>query len=96
VQATRILSADPSSLGTLEEVLASDAYPMDARRVAATAISHLSPEKVQAAAESGGSRARGLRAKKGASAAKPKGALAKHLETLRRVRGAATTPIKSD
>jgi len=97
VQATRILSADPSSLGTLEEVLASDAYPMDARRVAATAISHLSPEKVQAAAESGGApRARGLRAKKGASAAKPKGALAKHLETLRRVRGAATTPIKSD
>src|SRR5262249_14426320 len=51
VQATRILSADPSSLDTLEDVLGSDAYPMDARRVAATAISHLSPEKIQPAAE---------------------------------------------
>jgi hypothetical protein len=89
VHATRILAADPGSLGTLEKVMGSGAYPMDARRVAATAISHLAPEKLEPAgavgAVAGAPRARGLRA--GTRSAKPKDALGKHLDTLRKVRG---------
>ena len=51
VQAVRILAADPSSVGKLQDVLANDAYAMDARRVAATALSHLSPDALQRAEE---------------------------------------------
>ena len=50
MQAVRILAADPGSVGTLEKVLANDAYHVDARRLAATAISHLEPERIQQAA----------------------------------------------
>jgi hypothetical protein len=85
VHATRILSADPGSLETLETVLGSEAYPMDARRVAATAISHLKPERFQGEPE--GLEAPGPRRRRapGGAAARPKGDLAKHLETLRKV-----------
>jgi hypothetical protein len=96
VQAVRILAADPSSVGKLQEVVGNNAYAMDARRVAATAISHLSPDALQktedslqgvAAPRAAGRRRGGKRAAAPKAPAKPKGALAKHLETLRRVRG---------
>jgi hypothetical protein len=96
VQAVRILAADPSSVGKLQEVVGNDAYDMDARRVAATAISHLSPATLQRTDESpqgvatpraAGRGRGGKRAAAAKAPAKPKGALAKHLETLRRVRG---------
>ena len=95
VQAVRILAADPASVGKLQEVVANEAYAMDARRVAATAISHLSPAALQRTDESpqGVAAPRGTEGRGGRRAAapkapaKPKGALAKHLETLRRVRG---------
>jgi hypothetical protein len=90
VQAVRILSADPSSVERLRSVVENDAYAIDARRIAATGISHLSPEALdqiepqRAAGPSAGRRG----AKRAAKApAKPKGALATHLQTLRRVRG---------
>ena len=86
VQAVRILGADPGSVGKLREVVADDSYALDARRVAATAVSHLAPEALQQTddTEQGvtGPRGGGKRA-----ASKAKGPLAKHLETLRRVRG---------
>lgn len=96
VQAVRILAADPASVGKLQEVVGNNAYAMDARRVAATAISHLSPETLQqtqespqgvAAPRAAGGRRGGKRAAAARAPAKPKGELAKHLETLRRVRG---------
>ncbi len=96
VQAVRILAADPSSVGKLQEVVGNAAYAMDARRVAATAISHLSPAALGRADESpqglaapraAGRRRGGKRAAAAKAPAKPKGPLAKHLETLRRVRG---------
>ena len=96
VQAVRILAADPSSVGKLQEVVGNEAYAMDARRVAATAISHLSPDALQkteeslqgvAAPRAAGRRRGGKRSAAPKPPAKPKGALAKHLETLRRVRG---------
>jgi len=82
VEAVRILGADPKSLGTLENVVANDAHPMEARRVAATAISHLAPGPARTGRERG-TAARALAPKTGA---KPKGALATHLDTLRRIR----------
>ena len=95
VQAVRILAADPSSVGKLQEVVGNNAYAMDARRVAATAISDLSPDTLERTDESpkgvAAPRAAGRRGGKRAAAAKAparaKGPLAKHLETLRRVRG---------
>ena len=90
VQAVRILAADPASIGTLERVLASDAYPVEARRLAATAISHLSPDalpKAQPAPRSRRARSTARSKTAAKNAAKPKGDLAKHLETLQRVRG---------
>ena len=91
VQAVRILGADPGSVGTLEEVLANHAYAVDARRVAATALSNLAPDAVQRAADAAQPAARGARAgRRGVTdeaPAKPKGALARHLATLQRVRG---------
>jgi hypothetical protein len=94
VEAVRILAADPSSVSTLQEVVSNDAYAMDARRVAATAMSHLSPDalqRTQEAPKAAGAARGGGRGGKRASAARPpakaKGALAKHLDTLRRVRG---------
>ena len=77
LQALRILAADPRSVATLKKVLASEAYSVDARRVAATALSHLSPEALP-------SPMRGAAA--AAARAGPKGALARHLATLRRIR----------
>jgi hypothetical protein len=93
MQAVRILAADPGSVDTLEEVMAGDAYNVEARRLAATAISHLAPERVERAAQAEtGAGARGARrpGKRGAAAkqaAKPRGALARHLDTLQRIRG---------
>jgi len=94
VQAVRILASDPASLGKLQEVVANDAYAMDARRVAATAMSHLSPEALReetpqgvAAPRAAGARRGAKRAGAAKAPAKAKGELAKHLETLRRVRG---------
>jgi hypothetical protein len=87
-QAVRILAADPGSVGTLKKVLANDAYAMEARRVAATAISNLAPEALPKAP-------RAARAVKGAAGAKKQGAkkqaapkdpLARHIATLRRIR----------
>jgi hypothetical protein len=95
VQAIRILAADPSSVGKLQEVVGNNAYAMDARRVAATAISHLSPDALEGSGQSpqgvaaprAAGRRGGNRAAAAKAPAKAKGPLAKHLETLRRVRG---------
>ena len=97
-QAVRILAADPGSVDKLEEVLTNDAYPEESRRLAATAISHLAPEFLErpqpapaptakrAKAAKGGRR--GVKRTKAAKgSAKPTGALAKHLATLKRIRG---------
>lgn len=89
--ALRILAADPSSVGKLEKVLANNTYPVDARRLAATAISHLAPDNIQPApaapqAERESRPRRGAKAAPAKKAATPKGALAKHLQTLQRVR----------
>ena len=46
LQALRILASDPASVGRLEEVLANDSHSIDARRLAATALNHLSPESL--------------------------------------------------
>lgn len=94
VQAVRILAADPASVGKLQEVVANDTYAMDARRVAATAVSHLAPDALRAeeapqtvaAPRTAGRRRGGKRAAAPKPPVKDKGALAKHVETLRRVR----------
>lgn len=99
-QAVRILAADPGSVDKLEEVLENNAYPIDSRRLAATGISHLSPEVLErpqpaptatraksakkAKSAKGGRRGVKRAAK---SVATPTGALAKHLETLKKIRG---------
>ncbi len=92
MQAVRIVGADPGSIATLQAVLANAAYGVDARRLAATAISHLSPDVLQRTqdAEQAPRARRGAAAGKRAAAkapAKPKGALARHIETLQRIRG---------
>lgn len=94
VQAIRILAADASAVATLHAVVGNDAYPMDARRVAATAISHLSPDALDQLGESPQRAAvpRTAVGRRGSkrvakAPAKPKGALATHIKTLRRVRG---------
>jgi hypothetical protein len=77
LQAVRILGSDPRSVDTLEKVLANDAYGLDARRLAATALSHLAPDSAPRPVRRGSApTGRG----------KPKGALATHLDTLRRIR----------
>ena len=92
VEAVRILAADPGSVGKLEEVLANGAYAVDARRLAATAISHLTPEvfhRTEAAPQAARShrgRRTGNTASRKKAAAKPSGALATHIETLERIR----------
>ena len=83
LQALRILGADPASVGRLESVLANKAQSTDARRLAATALSHLSPESLPA--ESPAPKAARSAAGKKARA-KPKDALSKHLETLQSLR----------
>jgi hypothetical protein len=96
VQAVRILAADPASVGKLQEVVANDAYAIDARRVAATAVSHLAPDTLQVTQplaptrgpkRVAGATRGGKRRAKAKAPAKARGALAKHLDTLRRVRG---------
>jgi hypothetical protein len=77
LQALRILAADPRSIDTLRKVLDSDDYSVDARRMAATAISNLSPAEAVTAVR---------RVSPAKGRAEPKGALAKHLDTLRRIR----------
>lgn len=93
VQATRILGADPKSLPALEKVLGSDTYALDARRAAATAISHLSPGRLEALTTPSRTPRQALvkgviakPATAGKLSAKPQGALARHIATLRRVR----------
>jgi hypothetical protein len=78
LQALRILASDPASVGRLEEVLANDSHSIDARRLAATALNHLSPESLNPKA------ARRASAAKGGS--KSKDALSKHIETLQSIR----------
>jgi hypothetical protein len=74
LQALRILASDPASVGRLEEVLANDAHSLDARRLAATALNHLSPESLSSTI---------ARKVSGAKAgAKRKDALSQHIETL--------------
>jgi hypothetical protein len=78
LQALRILASDPSSVGRLEEVLANDSHSIDARRLAATALNHLSP---------GSLNPRSARRATGAKAGpKRNDALAKHIETLQSIR----------
>ena len=99
IQATRILAGDPQSVSTLERVLGSGAYSTETRRVAATALSHLAPERLDsyggasvapfavkraAAKKKGGSGAKSTAARKPTAAVQ--GALAKHIATLQRVR----------
>ena len=78
LQALRILGSDPASVGRLEKVLANNAHSTDARRLAATALSHLAPESLTPKAARGAA---------GAKAAAPKSdALSKHIATLRAIR----------
>ena len=87
-QALRILGSDPASVGRLEQVLANDAHSVDSRRLAATALSHLSPESLNPVTLESVSLARGVGAKRATGAATPpkrKGALARHIETLRSI-----------
>ena len=78
LQALRILASDPASVGRLEEVLANDSQSIDARRLAATALNHLSP---------GSLNPRTARRAAGAKAgSKRNNALARHIETLQSVR----------
>lgn len=78
LQALRILGSDPASVGRLEKVLANNAQSIDARRLAATALSHLAPESLSP---------RGVRRAAGAKAApKRQDALAKHIATLQSIR----------
>lgn len=95
VEAVRILAADPGSLDKLEEILADDDYAVDARRLAATAISHLAPEFLQrlqgapqaGTAETGRRRRTAGRSTRSVRApARPTGVLARHLETLQKIR----------
>jgi hypothetical protein len=78
LQALRILASDPTSVGRLEEVLANNSHSIDARRLAATALSHLSPESLNP------------KIVRSASAAKErpkrKDALSRHIETLQSIR----------
>ena len=77
MQALRILGSDAASVGRLKEVLADDAHSSAARRLAATALSHLSPEGLEPRV------AKRLAAAK----ARPKRRdnLSKHIETLRSI-----------
>lgn len=83
-QAVRILGADPASIDRLEQVVASDSYPLAARRMAATAVSHLSPERASAMTPAAAPRRGATRTP--AAPARMNKELARHLETLRRVR----------
>jgi hypothetical protein len=84
LQALRILGADPASVPRLEQVMANDAHSMDARRLAATALSHLSPASLSVDTPS----PKGARRAKAGAKARPKrkDALAKHIETLQSLR----------
>jgi hypothetical protein len=79
LQAIRILGSDPASVGRLEKVLANDAQSVDARRLAATGLSHLSPESLAPKPV--------LEVAEGRARPKRKDALSRHLETLRNIRG---------
>lgn len=87
VQAVRIMGADPGSVGKLQDVVANESYDMDARRAAATAVSHLAPETLKQSDETSQGVTGQRRGGKRPAAPRAKGPLAKHLETLRRVRG---------
>jgi hypothetical protein len=76
LQALRILGSDPASVGRLESVLGNNAQSTDARRLAATALSHLSPESLSGKA--------GRRAAPGGP--KRQDALSKHIATLQSIR----------
>jgi hypothetical protein len=78
LQALRILASDPNSVARLEEVLANDSHSIDARRLAATGLSHLSPESLNPKPVRSASSAK--------ARAKRKDALSKHIETLRAIR----------
>jgi hypothetical protein len=78
LQALRILASDPASVGRLEEVLVNDSHSIDARRLAATALNHLSPESLNPRT------ARSVPATK--AGRKRKDALSKHIETLQNIR----------
>jgi hypothetical protein len=82
LQALRILGSDPASVGRLEDVLASNAHSIDARRLAATALSHLSPESLEPKTDKAVLTAKA----KTKAAPKPKDALSRHIETLQRIR----------
>jgi len=78
LQALRILASDPTSVGRLKEVLANDSQSIDARRLAATALNHLSPESLNPKT------ARSVSAAK--AGPKGKDAVSKHIETLQSIR----------
>ena len=78
LQALRILASDPASVGRLEEVLANDAHSLDARRLAATALNHLSPQSLSATTARNGSAAK--------AGPRRKDALSQHIETLLSIR----------
>ena len=79
LQALRILGSDPGSVPRLEKVLASDAHSIDARRLAATALSHLAPESLTPKVAGSAAAAK--------SRTKRPDALAKHIATLRNIQG---------
>jgi hypothetical protein len=78
MQALRILASDPASVGRLEEVLGNDSHSIDARRLAATALHHLSPESLNTRTTRRESAAKG--------GPKREDALSKHIETLQSIR----------
>jgi hypothetical protein len=67
LQALRVLASDPASVGRLEEVLANDSHSIDARRLAATALHHLSPESLNSRTARSVSAAKVGRKRKGAA-----------------------------
>lgn len=78
LQALRILASDPASVGRLEEVLANDAHSLDARRLAATALNHLSPQSLN--------RTIARKTRTARAGARRKDALSQHIETLLSIR----------
>jgi hypothetical protein len=78
LQALRILGSDPASVGRLEDVLANNAHSIEARRLAATALSHLSPQSLNPKIDRSASAAR--------TGPKGKDALSRHIETLQSIR----------
>ncbi len=86
-EALALLAADPSSVERFRSLLADSAESVPVRKLAATALSHLAPEDLPAAAESATRKRAGARRGVAADAGTREDAqLAKHLDALLRAR----------